>query len=120
MYTLPEIFMSPVKRKKEMWFTQIFKDSNDYNEKTIIGFISFAIMVITAIIDLGSGIIGHDLVITEYIYNSFVTITLGSFGVAGLERFSPAAKVEAEAAVAPSAEPTPETNNCTNCGCVNN
>jgi predicted transcriptional regulator len=112
--------MSPTKGKKEMWFTQIFKDSNDYNEKTIIGFISFAMLVLTAIIDLGSGIVGHDLVITEYIYNSFVTITLGSFGVAGLERFSPAAKVEAEAAVAaPSSEPTPENNTCANCGCVN-
>lgn len=97
------------------WFTQIFKDNNDYNEKTIIGFISFAMMVLTAIIDLGSGIIGHDLVITEYIYNSFVTVTLGSFGVAGLERFSPAAKVEAEASVAP--EPT--STECTNCGHVN-
>lgn len=97
------------------WFTQIFKDNNDYNEKTIIGFISFAMMVLTAIVDLGSGIIGHDLVITEYIYNSFVTVTLGSFGVAGLERFSPAAKVEAEAAVTP--EPT--STECTNCGHVN-
>jgi hypothetical protein len=111
--------MSPTKRKKEMWFTQIFKDSNDYNEKTIIGFISFAMMVLTAFIDLGSGIIGHDLVITDYIYNSFVTITLGSFGVAGLERFSPAAKVEAEAAVSTPTEPTPENNACTNCGHVN-
>lgn len=110
--------MSPNVRKKEMqWFTQIFKDTNDYNEKTIIGFISFAMMVLTAIIDLGSGIIGHDLVITEYIYNSFVTITLGSFGVAGLERFSPAAKVEAEAAVAVPQEST--KTECTNCGHVN-
>lgn len=79
-------------------FTQIFKDNNDYNEKTIIGFISFAMMVITAIADLVTAFMGHPLNIKEYIYNSFVTITLGSFGVAGLERFSPAAKVEAEAA----------------------
>lgn len=84
-------------RKRMLWFTQIFKDANDYNEKTIIGFISFAVMVITAIVDLGSGLMGHDLVIKEYIYNSFVTVTLGSFGVAGLERFSGAAKIEAQA-----------------------
>jgi len=27
-------------------FKQIFKDSNDYNEKTIIGFMSFAVMTL--------------------------------------------------------------------------
>lgn len=79
-------------------FSHIFKDTNDYNEKTIIGFISFSMMVITAMLDLVTAYTGHPLNIKEYIYQSFVTITLGSFGVAGLERFSPAAKVEAEAA----------------------
>lgn len=78
-------------------FAQIFKDNNEYNEKTIIGFISFAVMVVTAVLDLITAYMGHPLNIKEYIYQSFVTITLGSFGVAGLERFSPAAKVEAEA-----------------------
>lgn len=78
-------------------FTQIFKDSSDYNEKTIIGFISFAIMVITAIMDLAASWIDMPFAVNENIYSSFVTITLGSFGVAGLERFSPAARIEAEA-----------------------
>lgn len=80
-------------------FTQIFKDDNDYNEKTIIGFISFAVMVVTAVLDLITAYMGHPLNIKEYIYNSFVTVTLGSFGVAGLERFSSAAKIEAQAAI---------------------
>jgi hypothetical protein len=74
----------------------IFKDDNDFNEKTIIGFISFAIMVLTSFIDIATGIIGADFQIHEYVYNSFVIVTLGSFGIAGLERFSPAAKIEAE------------------------
>lgn len=81
------------------WFTQIFKDNNDYNEKTIIGFISFAVMVGTAILDLVMTVKGTPIEIKEYIYDSFVTVTIGSFGVAGLERFSGAAKVEAQAAV---------------------
>jgi hypothetical protein len=33
-------------------FVQIFKDDNDWNEKTIIGFMSFAVMVEIAIVDL--------------------------------------------------------------------
>lgn len=71
-----------------MRFTQIFKDENDYNEKTIIGFMSFAVMVIFAVVDLVTGYVGKDLVINESIYNSFVIITLGSFGIAGLEKFA--------------------------------
>ena len=103
-------------RKNVNWFTQIFKDNNEYNEKTIIGFISFAVMVITAIIDLGTGLVGHDLVIKEYIYNSFVTVTLGSFGVAGLEKFSGAAKIQAEHALTNESDTTNEPIVCPSCG----
>lgn len=96
-----------------MKFFNIFRDDNDFNEKTIIGFISFAMMVVTAILDLVSAYYQHPLNIKEYIYNSFVTITLGSFGVAGLERFSPAAKVEAEALVREESKVIQE---CPHCG----
>lgn len=75
-----------------MSFSQIFKDNNDYNEKTIIGFMSFAVMVFTSLVDLGTGVMGIDLAIHEYIYNSFVIITLGSFGIAGIEKFAPKQK----------------------------
>jgi len=71
-----------------MAFADIFKDENDYNEKTIIGFMSFAVMVVFAVADLVTGYVGKDLVINEGIYNSFVFITLGSFGIAGLEKFA--------------------------------
>ena len=80
-------------------FSEIFKDSNDWNEKTIIGFMSFAVMVLIAGVDVVTGIGGQHLEIKEYIYNSFMILTLGSFGIAGLEKFSPAAKVRAEAEV---------------------
>jgi hypothetical protein len=77
-------------------FVQIFKDTNDWNEKTIIGFMSFAIMVCIAIVDLVTGLEGINLEIKDYIYQSFVYLTIGSFGIAGLEKFSPANKVRAE------------------------
>ena len=67
-----------------MW--EIFKDENDYNEKSIIGFASFAVMTLFAIVDLSTGIVGKDLVINDMVYNSFVFITLGSFGIAGAEK----------------------------------
>ena len=71
-----------------MAFKEIFKNNNDYNEKTVIGFMSFAIMVIFALADIVTGFTGKDLVVQEFIYNSFTFITLGSFGIAGLEKFA--------------------------------
>tara|TARA_A100001201_G_scaffold123139_1_gene107025 strand:- start:483 stop:722 length:240 start_codon:yes stop_codon:yes gene_type:complete len=71
-----------------MAFTDIFKEENDINEKSVVGFASFAIMVAFATVDLATGYFGKDLVINEMIYNSFVIITLGCFGVSGVEKFA--------------------------------
>ena len=75
-------------KQKYMAFKDIFKETNDINEKTVIGFMSFAVMVLFALADLVTGYFGKDLVVQEFIYNSFVIITLGSFGIAGLEKFA--------------------------------
>lgn len=71
-----------------MSFIEIFKNSNDWNEKTIIGFMSFAVMILVMIADVITGACGKDLSINEFTYNSFVFVTLGSFGIAGLEKFA--------------------------------
>ena len=68
-------------KKQLMAFRDIFKDDNDINEKNVVGFASFAVMTIFAFSDLITGHMGKDLVINELIYNSFVIITLGSFGI---------------------------------------
>ena len=65
-----------------MAFKDLFKDNNDINEKSVVGFASFAVMVIFALVDIITGFYGKELVIQDYIYNSFVIITLGSFGIA--------------------------------------
>ena len=73
-----------------MW--ELFKDKNTINEKNIIGFISFGIMVLFAIIDLATGILymgyvgGGQLEINDTIYNSFVMVTLGCFGISAFEK----------------------------------
>ena len=66
----------------------IFKDNNDWNDKSIIGFIAFAIMCVIMIIDLVTGYTGKDLVINEFVYDSFVFVVLGCFGISGLEKFA--------------------------------
>jgi hypothetical protein len=54
-------------KKRIMAFVDIFKDKNDYNEKNIVGFLSFAAMAIYAGADinfnnvLGQGKIGFSL-----------------------------------------------------------
>ena len=73
-------------KNKIMTFGSIFKDSNDLNEKNIVGFASFAIMVIFAVADIVTGLMGKELLITDTIFNSFVIITLGSFGIDGLTK----------------------------------
>ena len=69
-----------------MW--NIFKNNNDWNEKTIVGFIAFIIMCIIMIADLLSGWVGQDLIINEFVYDSFTFIVLGCFGIAGIEKFA--------------------------------
>ena len=71
---------------KAMW--SIFKDDNEWNEKTVVGFIAFIVMVCFALLDLITGYVGKDLVINEFIYDSFTLIVLGCFGIAGLEKFA--------------------------------
>ncbi len=63
-------------------FTDIFKDSNDLNEKTIVGFASFIVMTAFAVTDLVTGYLGRELMVNEFMYNSFMYITLGAFGIA--------------------------------------
>ena len=70
-----------------MW--NIFKNDNEWNEKTVVGFIAFIVMVCFALLDLITGYVGKDLVINETIYDSFTWIVIGCFGIAGVEKFAP-------------------------------
>lgn len=63
-------------------FWSLFRDENDINEKSIIGFASFLMMVSFGIFDLVTALNGVQLEISDTIYTSFVVVTLGSFGIA--------------------------------------
>lgn len=71
-----------------MSWKDIFKDTNDWNEKTIVGFIAFIIMCVIMVADLVTGWLGRDLMINEFVYDSFTFIVLGCFGIAGIEKFA--------------------------------
>ena len=67
---------------------KMFKDSNDINEKAVIGFMSFLVMVVFAIADIMTGYFGKDLVVNEFIFNSFMILTLGAFGFSSVDKFT--------------------------------
>ena len=69
--------LAPPKRK----FMDLFLDDNDVNEKAIIGFISFFMLIVFASCDLITAFWGQDLIISDTIFTSLVVITLGAFGI---------------------------------------
>jgi hypothetical protein len=79
-------WLENVKRKNNMW--SIFKNNNEWNEKNVVGFIAFLVMVLFALLDLLTGYLGEDLIINETIYDSFTWVVLGCFGIAGAEKFA--------------------------------
>ena len=62
-----------------MW--NIFKNDNEWNEKTVVGFIAFLIMCAIMVADLVTGLVGKDLIVNEFLYDSFTLIVLGCFGI---------------------------------------
>jgi ABC-type uncharacterized transport system permease subunit len=69
-----------------MKFLDLFNDKNDINEKAVIGFLAFIIMTVFAIADIITGYLGKDLVVNEFIFNAFLVLVLGTFGISGVEK----------------------------------
>ena len=44
-------------------------------------------MVIFAVSDIVTGSLGKDLVVNEFIFNSFLYLTLGCFGIASIDKY---------------------------------
>ena len=69
------------------FFKQLFSDDNHINEKSFIGFLAFCVMVLCMTVDLVTGWMGKPLLINEFVFNSFLIITLGSFGIASVDKY---------------------------------
>lgn len=76
------------KEKGEPGFwKKLFMDSNDINEKSVVGFGAFIALVVTLVVDLVTGLMGQELPIHEFVFDGFMIITLGSFGIASVDKF---------------------------------
>jgi hypothetical protein len=69
------------------FFSNLFSDSNDINEKSVVGFGAFLMLVITLFVDLITGLMGQELPIHEFVFDGFMVITLGAFGIASVDKF---------------------------------
>lgn len=69
------------------FFKELFDDNNSINEKAIVGFIAFFMLVIALIVDLVTGYMGNPLVLNEFIFDGFMVIILGSFGIASVDKW---------------------------------
>jgi hypothetical protein len=69
------------------FFSDLFDDSNSINEKAVIGFASFVIMIIFALTDIVTGAMNKPLLVNEFIYDSFKILTIACFGIASIDKF---------------------------------
>jgi len=65
----------------------LFNDNNTINEKSVVGFGAFIMMVITLGVDLVTGVLGREMPIHEFVFDGFLVITLGSFGIASVDKW---------------------------------
>ena len=69
------------------FFSDLFDDNNTINEKAVIGFASFVIMVVFAVADIVTGSMHKELVVNEFIYDSFKILTIACFGIASVDKW---------------------------------
>lgn len=69
------------------FFSKLFDDKNTINEKSFIGFIAFCCMVLALVVDLVTGWLGKELLINKFIFDGFMIITLGAFGIASVDKW---------------------------------
>lgn len=69
------------------FFSQLFDDNNSINEKSVVGFIAFFMLVIALAVDLITGAYGKPLLINKFIFDGFMVIVLGSFGIASVDKW---------------------------------
>lgn len=69
------------------FFSHLFDDNNSINEKSVVGFLAFFMMVGFALADIITGSLGKPLVINEFIFDAFMWLVLGSFGIGSVDKW---------------------------------
>lgn len=64
---------------------RMFSDKSDINQKAVLGFVSFVLMVLYALADIVTGVIGIAFVIEPIVFNGLMYTALTMCGITGIE-----------------------------------
>jgi cytochrome b len=63
------------------FFKELISDDNSINEQAFVGVISFFAMLFVLLVDVVTGIFSKELLVKEFIFDGFMILTLGAFGI---------------------------------------
>ena len=63
------------------FFRELISDDNHINEQAFVGVVAFFAMAFILVVDVITGILGNELIIKEFIFDGFMILTLGAFGI---------------------------------------
>lgn len=96
---------------------KLFSDNNSINEKSIVGFLSFGMMVFTLFLDMVTGLLGREFPIHEFVYDSFLYLSLGALGIASVDTIFRKSSNNAPNTDIPDYEEWPDAPMNDNCNC---
>lgn len=70
------------------FFHQLFDDNNSINEKSVVGFIAFVMLCLAFLVDIVTGYFGKEFVVNKVIFDGFMVLVLGSFGIASIDKWT--------------------------------
>lgn len=65
----------------------LFDDNNTINEKSVVGFIAFLFLCIAFGVDIITGYMGKEFVVNKIVFDGFMVMVLGSFGIASVDKW---------------------------------
>jgi hypothetical protein len=69
------------------FFSNLFKDDNDINEKTIIGFFAFLFLIIITIAEIIYFYRFGESLITDKVFDMFSILVMSFFGIASVDKY---------------------------------
>jgi len=69
------------------FFMHLFDDNNTINEKSVVGFIAFLFLCIAFGVDIITGYMGKEFVVNKIVFDGFMVMVLGSFGIASVDKW---------------------------------
>jgi fucose permease len=67
------------------FLVRMFSDTSDINQKAVLGFVSFVLMVLYALADIVTGVMGITFVIEPIVFNGLMYTALTMCGITGVE-----------------------------------